>query len=350
MFRSLFKNIFQTVSAVIILLTAFAYLSPFVNPATFRWFSYFGTAFPWFLLINIAFLIFWATRLNRFALYHFTIILLGWSYTTKFVGMHSSSGTIPQKGITILTHNLGAMFGGKKVSEPKMDSIATAYASFLQKNGTPDIICTQETRGAFYPLLGKHLGYDQRFNLKKGTVILSRYPIKAGGDIPFGKTSNSTLWADIELPDGSITRIYNVHLQSNKVTQDADKVIEDPEKQDWTAVRRIMNKVGGATSTRSEQAQQLREHILNCKYPVIVCGDFNDTPNSYVYHHISEGLTDAFEVGGWGRGTTFAGRLPLLRIDYILTDPGFPVYSSRVVRDSRWSDHYPVWAVLETGK
>ncbi len=344
MFRSLFRNAFQAISTLVIVLTAFSFFSPYVNPATFRWFSFFGTVFPWLLLVNILLMTFWIWYTNRFALYHLAIIILGWGYVAKFMGTYTGKSQAPRNSVTIVTHNLGLLFYGKKVNEAQTDSIAGAYAAFLKKNGVPDIICTQETRGTFYPLLGKYLGYDQRFNLKKGTVILSRFPIKAGGEVSFGKTSNSTLWANIELPGGKIVRVYNVHLQSNKVTKDAEKVIEDPQNLD--EISKVMNKVGGATSIRAEQAERLREHILDCPYPVIICGDFNDTPNSFVYHHIGDGLTDTFEERGFGVGSTFAGSLPLLRIDYILIDPGFQTYQCRVVRDNTWSDHYPVWATM----
>ena len=344
MIRILFKNALKTLSTVVILLTGVSYLSPYVHPGIFSWISFFGTAFPWLLLLNILLALFWLWRLSRFSVYHVVMIAFGWSYCAKFVGMQLGKPYIPDNSITVVTHNLGLMFYQKKTSAAQVDSIAKAYAAFLVKNSKPDIVCTQETRGSFYPLLGNYLGYDQRFNLKKGTVILSKYPIKAGGDIPFGKTSNSTLWADILLPGNKTVRVYNVHLQSNRVTKDTEKIIQDD--QSWDGISKVMSKVGGATSRRAEQAEQLREHILACPYPVIVCGDFNDTPNSYVYHHISNGLTDAFQERGLGLGTTFAGSLPLLRIDYILTDPGIRTDDCRVVHDKTWSDHYGVWGVF----
>jgi endonuclease/exonuclease/phosphatase family metal-dependent hydrolase len=233
------------------------------------------------------------------------------------------------------------MFNGKGgVTKQRAEEMAEQYARFLREHGQPDIICTQETQGAFYPLLGKQLGYDQRFNLKKGTVILSRFPIVAGGDIPFGRTGNSTLWADIKLPSGEVVRVYNVHLQSNKVTTDATRIIDG--QQDLDAIGKVMDKVGDATSTRTEQAQRLREHLLSAKHPVIVCGDFNDTPNSYVYRTVSRGLSDSFKESGQGLGHTFAGAIPFLRIDYILSDPGFKSIACEVIRERRWSDHYPV--------
>lgn len=347
MLKALFKNAMQTVSLLVVLCTAGSYISPFVNPALFRWFSYFGTAYPWWLLLNVGLVVFWLTQLNRFVLYHIIMILLGEPYFETFLGLNRTSRIREQDQITIVTHNLGTMFSGKGgVTKQRAEELAEQYAQFLKEHGQPDIICTQETQGVFYPILGKKLGYDQRFNLKKGTVILSRFPILAGGDIPFGRTSNSTLWADIRLPSGEVVRVYNVHLQSNKVTTDATRIIDG--EQDLDAIGRVMDKVGDATSTRTEQAQRLRDHLLSAKHPVIVCGDFNDTPNSYVYRVVSRGLSDSFKESGQGLGHTFAGAIPFLRIDYILMDPGFKATGCDVVRERRWSDHYPVFTQLVT--
>ena len=77
-----------------------------------------------------------------------------------------------------------------------------------------------------------------------------------------------------------------------------------------------------------------------------MCGDFNDTPNSYVYARLSEGLNDTFRDKGLGFGTTFGGALPMLRIDYILTDRDIKTYSCRTVRDGGFSDHYPVFVTV----
>jgi endonuclease/exonuclease/phosphatase family metal-dependent hydrolase len=72
-----------------------------------------------------------------------------------------------------------------------------------------------------------------------------------------------------------------------------------------------------------------------------VCGDFNDTPNSYVYRILSDRLQDSFKEKGLGIGTTFAGSIPLLRIDYILADMQFKINECKVIHN-KWSDHYPV--------
>jgi endonuclease/exonuclease/phosphatase family metal-dependent hydrolase len=346
--RSLLKNAVKILSAAVILLTLLAYICPHINPAKFRWLTFFGTAFPWLLLANILLIFVWAFRVNRFALYHIGILAFGWQYITGFVGLDFGKDTVPESAVTIATHNIGGIWHGQHlISDSLREKTAAEYALFWQKNDLPDILCVQEISSKFYHTLSDKLGYEYTFNLKKGTVIFSRYPIEAGGEVPFGKTGNSSLWADVRVGK-KLVRVYNVHFQSNKVTVTTEKVIENPELDEgetWRQIGGVLQRVGGATSIRAEQAQRVREHIEASPNPVIVCGDFNDTPNSYVYARLSAGLTDTFREKGVGIGTTFAGALPLLRIDYILTEKSFATFSCRVLRGGD-SDHYPVFAAI----
>lgn len=345
--RSLLKNAFKILSAVVVFLTLLSYVCPYINPAKFSWLTFFGTAFPWIMLANLIMILLWAWRRNRFALYHLGILAMGWQYVTGFIGFDIGKDQVPESAVTIATHNIGGLFNGKKITDSLREKTAVDYTAFLEKNGKPDILCTQETNGKLYHILAQKMGYEYTFNLKKGTVIFSRFPIEGGGEIPFGKTANSSLWADIRVKN-KLIRLYNVHLQSNKVAGATERVIEDAELNEgetWHEIGTVLHQVGNATGIRTEQAQRLRSHIESSPNPVIVCGDFNDTPNSYVYALISQGLTDTFREKGLGFGTTFAGVLPMLRIDYILTEKSFTTYSCRTVR-GEFSDHYPVFSSI----
>lgn len=346
--RYLLKNLVKILSAAVIFLTLLAYVCPHVNPSQFRWFTFFGTAFPWFLLANIILTGVWAWRLNRFALYHLGILAFGWQYITGFVGLDFGKDTVPENAVSIATHNIGGIWRGQHfISDSLREKTASNYFSFWQKNGLPDVLCLQEISVKFYHALAQKMGYEHTFNLKKGTVIFSRYPIEAGGEVPFSKTSNSSLWADVRIGK-KLVRVYNVHLQSNKVSVTTEKVIEDPdlnEGETWRQIGGVLKRVGGATSIRADQAQRVRQHLATSPNPVVVCGDFNDTPNSYVYARIAEGLNDTFRKKGLGLGTTFAGALPLLRIDYILTEKTMKTFSCQIPR-SGGSDHYPVVASI----
>jgi endonuclease/exonuclease/phosphatase family metal-dependent hydrolase len=347
--RHLLKNAVKWMSACVVILTLLSFLCPEVNPASFRWLAFFGTAFPWLLLANIFLMLLWAWRVNRFALYHLGILIFGWQFVSGFFGLDIGKNRAPESAITVATHNLGGIFRGKTIDDGLREKKASAYARFLQESGMPDILCTQETSAKFYKILAQKMGYAHTFNLKKGTVIFSRFPMEAGGDIPLGKTYNSSIWVDIRVGQRLI-RVYNLHLQSNSVTRTTEKVIQNGEMDEgetWSTIGKVLGKVGNATSIRAEQAILLREHIAQSPYPVLICGDFNDTPNSFVYATLANGLKDTFKEKGFGLGTTFGGILPFLRIDYILTDPKISTYSCKTIRDDVFSDHYPV--VVEIG-
>lgn len=78
------------------------------------------------------------------------------------------------------------------------------------------------------------------------------------------------------------------------------------------AVRNLVLKMKNNYLERAEQTD-----IKRSPYPVIVCGDFNDTPASYIYHRVRNGLTDGFQDAGNGYQYTFRQLYGLWRIDYV---------------------------------
>ncbi len=345
----LLKHSVKILSAGVIVLTFLSYLSPYINPALFRWLAFIGTAFPWLLLANLLLLVLWGVKLHRFALYHLGMIIFGWQYVSGFVGTNPGRDLAPENAITIITHNLGGLFRGIHHDDDVWDQIYSDYIRFLKDNGNPNILCVQETGFKFFRKLAQKMNYPYVLDLNRGgTAILSRYPLLRGGQVPFGQPENGSVWADLQIGQ-RVVRVYNVHLQSNKVTYDTERVIDDAnlkKEETWRGIKKVLRKVGGATSLRAGQAQKLRDLIAASPYPVILCGDFNDTPNSFVYNELAETMTDTFREKGFGLGSTFAGRLPFLRIDYILTDPTVVPYTCHVVRSQTVSDHYPVVATV----
>ena len=110
-------------------------------------------------------------------------------------------------------------------------------------------------------------------------------------------------------------------------------------------VRDIGSHLKQAFILRSEQASVIANYIKQSPYPVIVMGDFNDTPVSYAYRRIRKGLYDAFRESGRGFGNTYAGELPSFRIDFIMySDP----YRSHDFKRTKMksSDHYPITTYL----
>ena len=80
-------------------------------------------------------------------------------------------------------------------------------------------------------------------------------------------------------------------------------------------------------------------------YPVIVCGDFNDTPLSYAYKKIKGDLIDSFVTCAIGIGESFV-KIPGLRIDYIMHDKAFKSFNYHKQKEVL-SDHYAISCEIE---
>ena len=182
-----------------------------------------------------------------------------------------------------------------------------------------------------------------------GPVTFSKYPIINLGEIRFRNSSNMVLFSDIKMGNGKIIRVYNCHFQSNMIAPGKYSLIDS--EQDELSRKQIGEakelglKLRRAYRIRAEQARKVAAHIRQSKYPVIVCGDFNDTPVSYVYSTVSQGLKDAFAESGFGISSSYNGIIPSLRIDYILHDKRYEAVNYKRYK-VKYSDHFPISCTL----
>jgi endonuclease/exonuclease/phosphatase family metal-dependent hydrolase len=87
-------------------------------------------------------------------------------------------------------------------------------------------------------------------------------------------------------------------------------------------------------------------HKKNCEYPIIICGDMNNSAFSYVYRSIKGSLNDTFEEAGKGFGKSYDFKYYPVRIDYIFADSCMKVKCFENFPDFSNSDHYPVMTRL----
>ena len=109
------------------------------------------------------------------------------------------------------------------------------------------------------------------------------------------------------------------------------------------AKENLISKFKNGFLKRRVQADNVRTEIDKSPYPVVVCGDFNDVPNSYAYETIGHDLQDAFVVKGAGMGRTFSGISPTLRIDNIFIDKRYTISQFKLI-PKKLSDHFPLFA------
>src|SRR5207248_2872984 len=91
-------------------------------------------------------------------------------------------------------------------------------------------------------------------------------------------------------------RIVNAHLESIRFKEEDYKYVEnisnDVEQENVTGGLKILQRMKLAYGKRARQVDELKDTISSSPYPVIVCGDFNDSPSSYTYHKIADGFID----------------------------------------------------------
>ena len=144
-------------------------------------------------------------------------------------------------------------------------------------------------------------------------------------------------------------RIYTTHLQS-VLFKPKDfrnvEIIRNVEDSMLQASRSLAKKLKGALGQRGRQADSVRAQMDKCPYPLVICGDFNDVPNSYTYFHIRGKLQDAFIAKSFGIGRSYIHISPTLRIDYILPSKEFNVIQTMKLA-SPFSDHHAVITDLQ---
>ena len=329
------------------------YCSVFVPPDDFWPPAFLGLLYPYLLVVNLLFLIFYSLRKSWKLLFSLTVVLLGYQHLFNYFQPVPPFSTAP-KGVRILSYNVH-YFNGDNIKKPQQRSRIIEY---LQKEDA-DIICLQETplnktgklspegiRDALPGIRHYQLAHSNSY---AGPLTLSKFPIVRLGEIRFEHSANMVLFSDILLKSGDTVRVYNCHFQSYKITPE-DYSLIDPDKtgtneQQLREAKLISRKMIIAFSIRARQARTVAAQIRKCPYPVIICGDFNDTPLSYTYHILGQQMKDAFTEAGFGFSNTYNGLLPSFRIDYILYSPHFKALSYRCDRVDL-SDHFPVTATL----
>jgi len=332
-----------------------SYLAVHVNPDDFALPALFGLAYPYLLLINIIIVIGWAMLLRWEAVISVVVIALGFTHFSNYIklGKPNADRTNTFK---VISYNVRLF----NYFEGKRNAVSDKKVIEYLKSEKPDILCLQE----FYiagdtkekenaiknGLGGKYYSHLKLISSGKnrfyGIATFSKFPIIRKGEIIHPGSSSLSIYTDILIGSDTI-RIYNNHLQSFRLKSTERSFIEEltaaNNKETLTEVRSLSRSLKKGFIRRALQAQLVKEHINRSPFPVIVLGDFNDTPVSYAYRKIRKGLNDSFVNSGYGAGFTYKGNYPPNRIDYILYENTFE-NTSFGIKKVKYSDHYPIMA------
>lgn len=350
-----FSNVMRIGSIALIVALLVAYVTPLIHPENLWILPFFGLAYPVLLFLSFVFIIYWILmRSVKWSISLLLMVAVGYSYFFRLFA-YGEETELPENAITsikVLSNNVQIFDLYDEDREKKYETRDSIF-SYAVSQGA-DVVCFQEFYNKDNPtqfqtadLFKKQfssLDYHQRYIYKKvgrqhfGVAMFSRLPVISKGDVIFEMEDESNynfcIYMDV-VKNQDTFRVYNVHLQSFRLSRIQDDTVKTE------MVKGMVRKLKIAYPKRADQSIRINEHIRNAPYPVIVCGDFNDTPVSFVYNQFQDHLTDAFLNCGSGIGSTYVGKLPAGRIDYIFHSPQL-VSRNFVVQKRPFSDHRAV--------
>lgn len=328
------------ITLVVVALFLTTLFVPSLDPRQHGEVSTLGLVAPIIYAMQAALTLYWIVRWRPFiAVVMVFVSLLGvfqlsLFYKLELRRVYSEPNLKPRydkKALKVMSYNVRSFIDDNR--ERQLDSIVK-----IIKAVNPDILCLQEmgfsdiADSLLEPL--KPMPHSlSRVNLSP--AIYSRYPIIKASRMD---TLKNFVWADIVIKkdknNEDTIRVFNNHLHSTAIRRDDSNYIENHEYLEGDSLGKVHSMVKRLTENnrvRAEQADTLAALVAASPYPVIVCGDFNDTPVSYTYRTVARKLNDPYRKVGRGYSHTYRGFFDMLRIDYIFYSDEFEALSYEVV-------------------
>ncbi len=358
---NILKSTLFALNSVAGIVLIFSSLAGNFAPSNNTWIQAFGLVYPIIIIVNLIFLFYWIITKSRLAAFSLVILLFGF-YNINYnfqISLTNTEVANPAQ-IKVLSYNV-QQFGEQTRNLSTQDTKSSIINFLLDQSA--DIVCLQEYHSAntqlYKPLKeirdtlsADTYYYESYFNPKynqlSGLVTFCKYEAINKGKLKFTGSRTFGIYTDIVIENDTI-RVFNIHLASIKLKPEDLDFVVNPEADNSDELKShssdIYHKLIQAYLLREKQLKYLVDEIKSTKYEIILCGDFNDTPSSWVYNQLQQYLTDAFVKKGMGIGRTYAGPLPFLRIDYILTGNNFKI-NGFTRHNMIKSDHFPISAII----
>lgn len=345
--KSIFSIIFRVILIVSAIFLILSYLSVYINPAKIWLPSIFGIYFIPILIINFILLLIVIVRRSSYLWISVATILPSILFLNYYYKSEENKYETNENQIKIITYNVGRFFSHKQ--DISSYECVTNITKFIEQEN-PDIICFQEFNikdTADIKMIFTEYKYYQYHLFKSstkdffGNITFSKYPMVGGGKLTFKRSTNLSLFSDIDIKN-KVIRVYNNHLESYNIS--LKSFINRMNNREYNKasgeLKHAYDKIILTNKKRAEQVDAIVQNIKNVSNSII-CGDLNDTPMSYTFNQLKKNHKDTFSEAGNGFGATYSTFWPLLRIDFILTPPEFEIVEHRTPQ-IKWSDHYPV--------
>lgn len=359
-----YKKILAVITLLILVAYLFVCIIPFVNTSENWLVAVPGIVFPLLFFLLLLMIIVWAFVNRRWMWVCGIVLLCGIQQVAvvfSFHLLHDFSVEKPPHTLRVMQWNvMGWDQGSEKFTiENGGHTLRPVMMNVIQDQDA-DILCFDEFYESKDTLLGKSniavitaMGFPYHFfspakNYKNdstsGVIIFSKYPMIGSGefDLDRSRRGDHLVYMDIKAGDKTF-RIFATHLIAINFSQwDEDG---EEESRDYD---RIVSKLIRGYEYRYYQAQFVQQKIAESPYPAVICGDFNDIPNSSTYFKMKGDLQDTFLKKGYWTGRTTRRNFLLIspRIDYIFADKKLKTTQFQTLHIP-YSDHYPVLADLQ---
>jgi endonuclease/exonuclease/phosphatase family metal-dependent hydrolase len=339
---------------IIYLLTC---LTPYVSPFHGYFFSFSGLLFPIGLYLMLGWCFISLLLFRRYSWIFFLSLFAGYKNIVSVFGFHQNSEFVQAKSqnqVRVLSWNVNNFLSQDISNSDKINQML----DFI-KSTNADIICFQDFSSTYYPhanattenikkITGLPYSYFSEADPNNGVIIFSRWPFLKQTSIPYYNINSPEYiqWVEIQTPT-KLLRVYNTHLSSMgihvELTNNSNSNRLKFVKYDEAILmkRDKLSRIAYFDKMHTNQAELVKKSLDSSNIPFIYTADLNAVPSSYVYHHIRDGLKDAFLEKGWGFGRTYDSLSPTLRIDVLFTSPSIKTvqyYSPHL----HLSDHYPI--------
>lgn len=317
-----------------------------------------GLAFPFVLASNVFFLALWLLIYPRYAVLPLITGLICLAQIRAFAPVNINRQRHPEKSLKVLSYNI--LTSNLMPYNANEDN---AVINYIEESNA-DIVCLQEFQ---FSILKKRKKLLDEYPYKSYLVsndsdwashhlgCLSKYPILSVEQLNVESSTNGCCKYRI-LHDGDTIVVYNCHLQSNGLN-DANKstyeqILNNPKDNLRNKeTKELVKKLRDSAVKRARQADIIMSDLKKEESPyVVVCGDFNDSPISYVCKQFRKQLDDAYVNSGNGPGISYNRHKLYYRIDHILHSSQFKAYDCTIDRSIKASDHYPIFCFLEKEK
>lgn len=340
-------NILVAVNIVIIAAMCACAYAGHASPEQHPWLEMFVLAFPVPLTLNLLFVIIWIFISPRRIFIPIVGFLLCWGPVRAYCPVNLPKSP-DGECIKVTSFNVkGFSVGNFK------DGEFNACVDYILTHES-DVLCLQEAnqnanfRKQYDSIIAKVYPYSEIIKgVKERVLFYSKHPILESEQIVSEKNTCGACMVDI---NGDTVLMVNIHLASNFLNQNEKEEIgsiinqRTIDKEKGSLLKKLCNTAARRATQTDSVAAFLERHK---GMTTILCGDFNDPPNSYPYHRISQWLDNCFQSTGMGFAYTFSHNGMNVRIDNIFCSKDLETVKCEIDDKTDVSDHYPITAWIK---